>query len=634
LVPGIFSKWFGAAGEPARRQALADVYVPILRGFLLPAIFYYGFVTWGHWRDERGLAFVLLGGLSAFTILVLLGMRRLLPSGQQVSLGRVELVGLVANLLIYLNTLVYMLVHFEEAKLIYFVLMAVVFSHSGVTLRSTVFCVGLAMASMFGLTRQFAPQSVEQYVFIGVAGSFASLGMAFLLRTALRHQVGARLRADALTLEANRIARTDPLTGLPNRRAIFQSLDERVRKSEACWLGLIDLDGFKAVNDAYGHVFGNELLLAVANRAKAAIGPDMVFGRLGGDEFALVASGALSDADMDIRARRLIATLSEPYDIGHVQALVGASVGLCNFPHMATDSQTLYEYADFALARAKSARRGGVFLFDQDHQKQMVDTIAMDRALREGNLEEELYVVFQPQFALREKRIIGFEALARWRSPHLGEVRPDIFIRAAERSGYINRMTPILFRKALAEARRWPEDVSLSFNLSTRDLTQASHAHALLEQIRQAGIALERVEFEITETAVMLDIDMSRRLLLQLSSAGCRIALDDFGSGYSSFAYLDQLALDKVKIDKSFVRKVSVSTASREILASLIHLCRTLKLDCVLEGVETNAELDLLRPLDPDIIQGFLFGRPMSGDHAVQLVSDELFAMQRSGKVA
>jgi predicted signal transduction protein with EAL and GGDEF domain len=255
--------------------------------------------------------------------------------------------------------------------------------------------------------------------------------------------------------------------------------------------------------------------------------------------------------------------------------------------------------------------------------EEMKQAIEIERAMREGDLEQELFLLFQPQYSPEQGRVVGFEALARWQSPQLGLVRPDLFIRAAERAGHIRRVTNILFSKGLAEMAQWPSDISLSFNLSAQDISDRAFVLSLLGQIMQSGIAPQRIEFEITETAVMTDLDTSSKLLEELQASGCRIALDDFGSGYSSFEYIDQLPLDKVKIDRSFVRKVAHSNTSREIVAGVIGLCRKLDLRCVLEGVETQAEMDILGRLQPDLIQGYLFGRPMSAEDARRKILEQ-----------
>ena len=290
---------------------------------------------------------------------------------------------------------------------------------------------------------------------------------------------------------------------------------------------------------------------------------------------------------------------------------------------MGTSSTQIYEQADFALYKAKARFRGQCILFDTTDSEEMKTAIAIERELREGNLEEELVLLFQPQYSPSKKRVISFEALARWQSPRLGLVSPNDFIRVAERSGFIQKVTAILFRKGLAELKKWPDDISLSFNLSARDISDQAFVLSLLAQIMKEDVSPSRLEFEITETAVMSDLATASGVLDRLRSSGCRVALDDFGSGYSSFEYLDQLPLDKVKIDRSFVRKVPHSNISREIVAAIIALCSKLNLRCVLEGVETQEEMAVLAGLEPDLIQGFLFGRPMSGEDAGQLIRDQ-----------
>jgi diguanylate cyclase (GGDEF)-like protein len=609
--------------DPGRTQALADAYVSIVRGFLLPGCVYYVFVTWGHFQDESGATFVLLGMLSAATAIAFFLIRSAFLVRPGISLARVEVAGLVANLLIYSNVVAYQFIHLSEPKLVYFILMAVVFAMSGVTYRATLFCVGLALTTMLAFSAQMSATAFDQFLYIGVASSFASLGMAFLLRKALATQVDARLRADRLASEARQLAATDTLTGLPNRRSIFETLETLVAERQPFWLGLVDLDGFKGVNDAYGHVFGDGLLRAVASQARKALGHDALFGRVGGDEFAVIITRPMSTAEIEQFGCRLIRTLSESYAIEQVPIAIGASAGFCCFPGSSTSSTDLYEKADFALYKAKENSRGRGLVFSAQHSQEMFARIAVERALRESALEDELYVAFQPQFSLRQNRVIGFEALARWRSHLLGEMPPDIFIAAAERSGHIRQITNLLFRRSLLELKRWPEHLFLSFNLSAQDLSDRAFILSLLDQIRELGIAPERVEFEITETAVMVDREMSAAALEEMWKAGCRVALDDFGSGYSSFGYINRLKLDKIKIDKSFVREVHTNMVSREIVAMILTLCRNLGLSTVLEGIETESELAALQALGPDVVQGFLFGRPMTASAALALAAVE-----------
>lgn len=611
-----------SADSLASRKALAEAYAPIVRGFLLPCAAYYTFVTWGHWRDETGLQFVVLGGLSAMTVLVCLLMWRWLTNRRSITLGQVELVGLTANLLIYANVALYLYLSFQEPKLIYFVLMAVAFSTSGATFRVIAVSVGLSMATLFWFASTVSPAALDQYLSIGVAASVVAIGMSYLLRKALRQQVSARLKADALTAHAQFLAATDMLTSLPSRRQMFDEIDAQVRSGRPFWLGLIDLDGFKAINDAYGHALGDELLEAVAGRIRSALTPDTRFGRLGGDEFAWLLPGELSQGHVEEMARDLILAISQPYMVAGRQVHVGASIGFCHSPTMAGGSAEVYENADYALYAAKDSRRGDVLVFSDSHQLAMSDASSLERALREADIDAEFSVQFQPQYSLTSGRVVGFEALARWNSPVLGSVRPDLFIRAAERSGQIIDLTPALLRKALAEAATWPADISMSFNLSANDLEDPTLSDSLLLAIAESGVAPSRVQFELTETSVMRDTALSKVVLGHLVAAGCSIALDDFGSGYSSFAYLDRFPLDTLKIDRGFVRQVTTNTVSREIVAGMMRLCRTLGLTCVLEGVETPEELEILRSLGADIIQGYLFGKPMDASRIPELLAE------------
>lgn len=604
-----------------RRRAMADAYRPIVRGFLLPGCAYYLFVTWGHWGDETGIHLLILGGLSLATAIAYAVFRWVLLPAGRTPLARLEAVGLATNALMYGNVVAYMLLHFEEQKLIYFVLMAVVFSTTGVTLRATLASVVVSIASMFWFAQKASPEIAYQFTFIGVATSFASLGMATLLRKAILRQIDARLFADQL-------AALDSLTGIANRRSIFARIDTLVEGKTPFWLGILDLDGFKSINDIYGHAVGDRVLCEVVDRLGDRSGHDIQFGRIGGDEFAVLVIGSRETSDVETLGNALIADISRPYEMQPLQLTLGGTIGFARFPTMGTTAREIYEKADFALYRGKQFARGHTVLFTDDQDTEMRESLALERALREANLEQELYLLFQPQFDLTRKKVVSFEALARWQSPTLGLVRPDRFIRAAERAGLIQNVTRVLFGKALDAVDLWPDEITISFNLSAQDLADRAFIFSLVAQVAARGIVPARLELEITETAVMKDIDAARVLLEDLSALGFKIALDDFGSGYSSFEYLDQLPLNKVKIDKSFVRKVAQSATSREIVAGIITLCRNLDLRCVLEGVETEEEMRTLTPLSPQLIQGYLFGTPMTQRDVFSLL---LAADQASG---
>lgn len=609
--------------DPARQQAMVDAYIPILRPILIPACGYYLFVTWEHWQTQTGLMLVAFSLISTTTAFGFYLFHKLLANNRTMSLAKLELHNLAMHLFMYLNLLSYLLVYNVETRYIYFVLLAFIFAITGATTRTVMISVPLTLATLYWFSTSLPEDLYAEYVSIVVATAFASVSMTGLLRHAIIRQIDARLLADELTVKARAIADADMLTGIPNRRAIFEKIDRLIEQRTPFWLGIFDLDGFKGINDVYGHSMGDRLLRASVARATELHFEGAMIGRIGGDEFAVVLTGNVTESQVRALAGSWLKAITAPYIIDNQELSVGASAGFSHYPDMGMASTQLYEQADFALYKAKARFRGQCIVFDTTDSKEMENAIAIERELREGNLEQELFLLFQPQYSPSRQRIVSFEALARWQNPRLGLVRPDDFIRVAERSGFIQKVTAILFRKGLAELKKWPDDISLSFNLSARDISDQTFVLSLLGQIMKEEISPRRLEFEITETAVMSDLTTSSAVLDRLRSSGCRVALDDFGSGYSSFQYLDQLPLDKVKIDRSFIRKVAHSLTSREIVAAIIALCSKLNLRCVLEGVETREEMAVLAALKPDLIQGYLFGRPMSGADATQLIASQ-----------
>lgn len=602
--------------DTTRQELVAEAYRPVLHRFLLVTALYYLFVSWVYWGEETGVERWALLSVSLPTALTYGAMRLALNPGRNVPLRQIEVIGLITNLLMYANTVVYVGWHFESANFVYFVLCTIVFSTTGVTLRTTLFSVALVIATLFWFVTLLPTQEIADFRFIGVATSLAAVGMAILLRKAIMRQIDARLLADQL-------AARDSLTGIANRRSVLSRIESLVEEQKPFWIGILDLDGFKSINDIYGHAVGDHLLCEVVERLKLRQTDGVEFGRIGGDEFTIVIEGGLSEGEVENFGNSLIHDISEIYDLQPLHLSVSGTVGFAHFPTMGSTARQIYEKADFSLYRGKQFARHQSTIFTANQDKEMRESLALERALREARLQDELHLVFQPQRDIARSRVVRFEALARWQSPTLGPVRPDRFIRAAERAGLIQNVSRILFVKALDAVECWPSSITVSFNLSAQDLADRAFIFSLVAEVTRRGIAPSRIEFEITETAVMKDIAASRLLLQDLSSEGFKIALDDFGSGYSSFEYIDQLPLDKVKIDKSFIRKVAASATSREIVAGVITLCRNLGLKCVLEGVETEAEMKILAPLSPPLIQGYLFGKPMSQPDVLALLLEQ-----------
>lgn len=603
-----------SAGSLSLQEEMARAYNPIVLGFLTPVMAYYGLITIAHYSIEEGIVAHVLGILSLATAIVSLFFHRVWLKDNH-SLGRLELVNAVMNTLIYGNIVVYLSIHFEAPKLIYFVLLILVIAASSVTARVIVAGSAISLATMLWFAWDAGGDVFLQFAFIGLAGAFAAFGMAWLMRGAILRAVKARHTAEELRHKAQIQADYDALTGMPNRRRFFAELDDLIAGHEAgegsFHLGLIDLDGFKPVNDLYGHAVGDGLLMEVAIRLVRACPTSYLTARLGGDEFAILVRKPMDEGELFQLGHTITEALSKPFVISGININVTASVGFAGYPSHGQCIEQIYERADHALYCAKRGNGGDVVVFNRQHEAELSNISRVDQALRNSDLERELFVVFQPQVDVHLNRAVSFEALARWHSPTLGMVPPCDFIAAAERSGLIGRMTGILLRKSLAAMAAWPEDVSLSFNLSARDLVSARSIRNISKIVADSGIAPQRLIFEITETSVMTDLERARGALDHLAGMGCRIALDDFGAGYSNFGYLHRFPLHQLKIDRSFVTRLSEGAVAHNIIKAIVELCRNLDLECLVEGVETKEELDAVVSAGARVVQGYHFSRPL-----------------------
>ncbi|MGA9659839.1 MAG: EAL domain-containing protein [Asticcacaulis sp.] len=452
--------------------------------------------------------------------------------------------------------------------------------------------------------------------------SAAMITILFIYYRDFAHLVASRktlilkqAETQALSDENFRIANLDSLTDLPNRRHFFAELDthfaEASEKSGFA-VGVIDLDGFKPVNDTYGHSTGDKVLVEAGKRLQSVCGDDVFLARLGGDEFGLIISHNPSDE----RLKQLGAAISDiirlPFTVGTARALMGCSVGMAVYPRSGDAAEALFERADYALYHAKRHQRGQTVLFSSLHEEQIRTHGVIERALQNADLNAELSMVFQPIVDITTGRVEIFEALARWNSPSLGHVAPCVFIPVAERAGQIKGITRILLKKALAAAKTWPNHIRISFNLSAQDLSDAEGVVHLLALINKSGIDPKRIDFEITETSVTHDFAQAREAVVALKAMGVGISLDDFGTGYSSLSHVHCLPLDKIKVDRSFITDITHNPASVKIVKSLIALCGDMDLACIIEGVETRAQLDVLISMGCTHVQGYYFAKPMS----------------------
>ncbi|MFV0280060.1 MAG: putative bifunctional diguanylate cyclase/phosphodiesterase [Rhodoblastus sp.] len=454
---------------------------------------------------------------------------------------------------------------------------------------------------------------------IGGAGLLVILfGTTFvILRTSrdFLEMVAARVEAQQLNDENSRLANIDSLTGLPNRRQFFEKLDEAVARNHdgnRVYIGVLDLDGFKSINDIYGHVVGDHLLMEGAARFCRVAGPRAFVARLGGDEFGLIIEEVKEEKEvLDIGAAVCDAA-REPFAIGDAIAAISTSIGFAAFPDAGETPRRLYERADYALYFAKQNSNGGAVVFNEEHEKRMKGASLVEQCLRRADLDAEMNLAYQPLHDAETGAIVSFEALARWNSSTLGFVSPGEFVPLAERSDIIHTLSRTLLCKALKAAATWPDNIQLSFNLSARDLMSQAALTQIIAIVVNGPVAPGRIDFEITETALITDFDRALKAVHALKSIGAHISLDDFGTGYSSLSYIHRLPLDRLKIDRSFVNEMETSPLACDIIKTMIGMARNLKLDCVIEGVETPEQYAQLKSFGCTVVQGYLFSKPLA----------------------
>ncbi|MGD9921228.1 MAG: putative bifunctional diguanylate cyclase/phosphodiesterase, partial [Pseudorhodoplanes sp.] len=409
------------------------------------------------------------------------------------------------------------------------------------------------------------------------------------------------------------MAHHDPLTDLANRAALNMKLAETVQQAAAedghFALLCIDLDRFKEVNDLYGHAAGDNVLLELASRMKEAAAGTFL-ARLGGDEFMAI---CVDDADTRSAAARLAGRLvdavSGDFDCDGRKVRLGMSIGVAMYPDDGTDVVGLLRNADAALYRAKAEGRGAIRFFEADMDRMLHDRRALQADLTLAVARNELQLFYQPQ-ARVSGQIIGFEALLRWDHLRRGFVPPGTFIPLAEQSGLIDQIGEWVLREGCREAATWRKPLQIAINLSPVQLRQAELVPLVHSVLLETGLAPERLVLEITEGALMDDYSRAVSILRRLKALGVRIAMDDFGTGYSSLSYLQSFPFDKIKIDQTFIANLERNAQSAAIVRAVLGLGRSLDLTTVAEGVETQAQLTVLRSEGCDEMQGYLIGRP------------------------
>jgi diguanylate cyclase (GGDEF)-like protein len=496
----------------------------------------------------------------------------------------------------------------------------------GVTIISCIFCMIqlrpaallIAGSTAIPFALFFFATGRPVYIAIALSMLLVSAAMIYIVIIFSRdfaNMINIHKELTATQVVIERLANLDSLTDLPNRRSYLAKVGELLDRPEETRhrfiVGLIDLDGFKSVNDLHGHVAGNNVLVEAARRMQEMSDDALFFARLGGDEFGVIIDAALDDDETKALGLRICKALQVPFTNMNIVVDLSASLGLAAFPQAGSTAELLFERADYALYHAKQHQRGCPAIFSIEHETEIRQFANLEWCLRHADVESEISLYFQPIVDVERGKIVAFEALARWDSPELGRVAPDIFIRVAERSDLINKLTRMLLRRALAEAKNWPDDIRVSFNLSTRDLGSREAIVNIAAIIENSGVAASRVDLEVTETALIQDFDQASASLRTLRALGVGVSLDDFGAGYSSLSYLQRFPIDKIKIDRSFVKDVETEPSCRAIVKLVIDLCRNLKLTCIVEGMETADQAKLLRTLGCKTMQGYLFGKPM-----------------------
>lgn len=444
---------------------------------------------------------------------------------------------------------------------------------------------------------------------IAIAAGLICLSIAVAILLATRH-LHAQARFAAAAYHA---ARHDDLTGLPNRLLFGEQLSAALalgRSAPPFAVLYLDLDYFKTVNDTLGHAIGDQLLRAAAERIAAEAGPDHVVARLGGDEFAIIHTRA-DDAHtaLDL-AERIIARISRPISVSDHRVIAGCSIGIVMAPEDGISATELLKNADLALYRAKADGRGLARVFLREMERTAMARRALELDLREAWESGQFFLVYQPFFSAKTRRLAGFEALLRWRHPTRGIVSPQVFITCAEETGLILPLGAWVLAEACRTARDWPEDIRIAVNLSPLQFRSGHVADHVRDALRASGLAPTRLELELTESTLLIEGTTVRVTLEQFRAQGITIALDDFGTGYSSLGYLRTLPIDRIKIDRSFISRMCDDPHSRAIVNALMRLSEAMDLATTAEGIETEEQLEILRAEGCDLIQGFLLGRP------------------------
>lgn len=420
----------------------------------------------------------------------------------------------------------------------------------------------------------------------------------------------------------------DDLTGLANRVLLFdrlaQSLHYAHRSGRLVAVLLVDLDRFKVINDSLGHDFGDQVLCAVAQRLLQNVREADTVARMGGDEFVVLLAEVADAEDVGLVARKILDNLSRPYQIGHREIIITASLGISLYPKDSDSAAMLIRNADIAMYRSKREERSNFCFYAAEMNKHIQETMELEGELRHALERKEFCLHYQPKVDLLNGRIIGSEALVRWHHPQRGMVSPADFIPLAEETGLIVPLGAWVMKEACQQARAWQEmglpALGVAVNLSARQFRRGDLPQVVKEILQETGLEPCLLELELTESMVMDDPAGAEETMRALKAMGVRLSLDDFGTGYSSLNYLRSFPVDSLKIDRSFINDVATDASGASVVASIIDIAHNLGLTAVAEGVETLEQLKFLSGCDCNMFQGYLFSKPLPAGEFADLL--------------
>jgi diguanylate cyclase (GGDEF)-like protein len=426
--------------------------------------------------------------------------------------------------------------------------------------------------------------------------------------------------------QLSHLANYDSLTGLANRLLFRERLDRALiradRSKTLVALFVIDLDRFKAVNDTLGHDAGDQLLIEVATRLKDCTREGDTVSRLGGDEFTIIMEDVKNADDAVIIADKVLSLMKKSFDINGHEVFVTPSIGIAIYPIDDKNAGNLFVNADSAMYQAKESGRNCYRFYKEDMNAHLIERMNLEINLRRAIEKNEFVLYYQPKFSVHNREVIGAEALIRWNDPKDGMISPAIFIPLAEETGLITPITDWVMQEACRQNSEWQlhgySPIRIAINISPKQFNQESIAKRIFEQIICSDLAPKYVELEITESALVENVEKSNEILCQLKKRGIHISIDDFGTGYSSLSYLKKFPIDTLKIDQSFVRDLLEDSDDAAIVSAIIAMAKSLRLNVIAEGVETAEQLDYLAAHGCNEVQGYFTGRPVPAEEFKQ----------------